>query len=73
MYKKKDLKFRTSRDSCNFIWETKDDKYYISTADVEEADFFAFVNTEHGWEQIHKGDSLDDCIEQINLHFISNG
>lgn len=73
MYKRKDFKKDISKDSSLFVWTSTDNRYFISTADVEEADWFAFVNTPHGWEEFYKGESFEDCLEQVNLHFETHG
>jgi uncharacterized protein YbdZ (MbtH family) len=68
MYKKKDFAKEALKITDVSVWTTKDGKYYVSTADDEFAEWFAYYKSSHGWEEIYSGESFDDCIDQINLH-----
>jgi len=67
-YKRKDLKKNVSRDPSTLVWDTPDNKYYVSTADVEDAMFHVWYNNDVEWELIFTGHNMEDCIEQINFH-----
>lgn len=79
MYSKKDFIARPIVEDIQ-IWDSKDGKYYISTAHVEGAMFYVYENItieylENGviqtltnWEPILEGYDLTHCIDLINSY-----
>lgn len=72
MYSKKDFIARPIVEDIQ-IWDSKDGKFYISTALIDGALFYGYKRMlyheqDSNWEQILEGYDLNHCIELINIY-----